>query len=228
MIAHITFIWEQEPRPVRLNELELCVRKASRFYEIRIHTNLTNLPYDGIVPRKFASARPWSVHKLRTFLDAPIGEPYIHLDSDTFLDRPLPDKLINAPLFAQNPESIRHYGRIAEMPPEWREKFILPIGSFRAFNMGVFGGDPEMVAHYARFALESASNCPWHTPATWVEQAPLARFAKDWGLEVATLLPSTRASKPWYVHLMTRKDDPKWIDWVNSQLGLYTGRTQTP
>jgi len=47
----------------------------------------------------------WALGKLYTYRAQ--REPFVHLDNDVFLWRPLPERLASAPLLAQNPEPLR-------------------------------------------------------------------------------------------------------------------------
>ncbi|MEV4295963.1 DUF6734 family protein [Microbispora rosea] len=82
-------------------------------------------------------------------------EPFVHLDNDVYLWRPLPDRLLTAPLLAQNPEYLPQHRDYYEpgvledgvrrcengcLPLEWRWCRRLLGDHQRSFNTGVYGG----------------------------------------------------------------------------------------
>ena len=94
-------------------------------------------------------------------------EPFVHIDSDAFLWKPLPYELTSAPVFAQNPEL---FGPEATYFPERLECALSQGGSvwlpaewvwYRAAGVkqrgeccGIFGGqNVEFINHYARQAI---------------------------------------------------------------------------
>src|SRR5262249_1200145 len=92
--------------------------------------------------------------------------PFIHIDSDVYLWRALPDEIIAAPVFAQNPECFKFgqgYYRPDRwdaalkavrgwVPPEWTW-YTLRRGR-EAACCGIFGGnDIAFISHYARNAI---------------------------------------------------------------------------
>ena len=195
----ITFQF-QNPEDWRIHELALSVLCAARHYHVRVVTNLgerirqIGLPCT-VVDRTFVPAMPWSVHKLRTYADAPSGEPFLHIDSDVFLFDPLPEWLFEKWLFAQSPEGKEHY--LLPMPAEWAAKYEPKPHS--AWNMGIFGGNPGTVREYARFALESAELWPTAKP-TYVEQLVLGKFSQVYRFAVAS--PLIDGKLHGYTHLM--------------------------
>lgn len=223
MRLHYTFV-HRAPPLARIRELALSVVLASKFYpSITVRTNFDlkrlGLPAD-IYRLAFREEHPWSIHKLHTYVTAE-DDPYLHIDSDVFLFEPLPERLLKADLFAQNPESISLYGAIATLPDEWRREYILPLSKFVAYNMGIFGGKPEHVRTFGQFALHAAKTALPSTLATYVEQAPLGRFAADRGLTVETLLPKPeerRAVAAGYAHLMADKNSPEVQEKVAERL----------
>jgi hypothetical protein len=92
--------------------------------------------------------------------------PFVHLDNDVFLWRPLPESLSSAPVFGQNPESfaddaswyrpqfvdglIRNVG--GWVPEEWR--WYTAQKKTEAICCGIVGGtDSAFLAHYANVAI---------------------------------------------------------------------------
>lgn len=108
----------------------------------------------------------WVLGKLTTY--ASQRTPFLHLDNDVFLWKPLPQKLTAAPLFAQNPEvfyfedqslyrlepfmrGIERFG--GWVPPEWR--WYAGRRGSQALCCGILGGhDVRFVRHFANRAIE--------------------------------------------------------------------------
>lgn len=108
----------------------------------------------------------WALGKLYAYRAQDV--PFVHVDSDVFLWKPLPEDLRAAPLFAQNPEFFvpgESYYRpeVFEaaldgapdtwLPPEWR--WYRATGwSQRAECCGIFGGArTDFIRHYATQAI---------------------------------------------------------------------------
>jgi hypothetical protein len=106
-------------------------------------------------------------------------EPFVHLDVDVFLWRPLPDWLISAAVLAQSPEdfhavdepdgprpiedAFRRAG--LSLPAEWEWARSLRGRRFREANCGILGGkNADFLRHYASLALDVVMN-PGHASA---------------------------------------------------------------
>jgi hypothetical protein len=107
--------------------------------------------------------RWWILGKLHTYRVQ--REPFFHVDYDVYLWKPLPSRLVDAPVFAQNPEDESWYAPDecetliesagdSALPIEW--KWHRDRGSVRkAANCGIVGGnDISFLHHYATQALE--------------------------------------------------------------------------
>lgn len=161
----------------------------------------------------------WAAAKLVTYR-AEAERPFIHLDADVFLFRPLPDWCWHAPVLVQNFEA-RSFYRYALDGAAWHKVdltgIVLPPERWAAWNMGVAGFNcgPDAVRRYvdgglahARgllAALDDAANILF-------EQAWLARFCVEAGIGVKPLLKGgfddRAAKKLGYCHLMRAKTDP--------------------
>lgn len=103
-------------------------------------------------------------------------KPFVHLDTDVFLWRPLPRNMATAPVLAQYPEhhspayepwiienAFAHQG--VGLPAEWSWFRSLPAPPFIGINCGILGGtNVAFIRHYARLALDLVQN-PGHGPA---------------------------------------------------------------
>lgn len=109
----------------------------------------------------------WMLGKLQAYADQ--QEPFVHLDSDVYLFQPLPEKLLSAPLLAQNPETVaarcpwydvetceialRSRGD-GFIPPEWTWYRTFVVDQTAAC-CGIFGGHRlEFVHRYAQAVLQ--------------------------------------------------------------------------
>lgn len=109
----------------------------------------------------------WALGKVWTYRAQ--TEAFVHLDSDVFLWKPLPESLITAPLLAQNPdfffrgasyyrpEGLERSLSLAEnlwLPVEW--VWYRSTHSFqRGESCGIFGGaDLDFIRHYANQAIK--------------------------------------------------------------------------
>lgn len=156
----------------------LSVHTAARHYpETRLVTDsrgahvlvdLLRLPFTHVSTALdgLAQADPgwWALGKLEAYRLQ--DRPFVHLDTDVFLWKRLPDAVEQAPVFAQNPEPIipgmtcyapaeieRMVERDGWLPCEWRW-YRAAAGPWRAECCGIFGGqDIDFIQHYATTAL---------------------------------------------------------------------------
>ena len=113
----------------------------------------------------------WALGKLWAYRSQ--TQPFIHLDSDVFLWKPLPQPVISAPVFAQNPEPFIFGDRDAWyhpeifdanvkrmngwLPPEWN--WYVDHRLTQAFCCGILGGNQvAFINHYADMALQIATH----------------------------------------------------------------------
>jgi Family of unknown function (DUF6734) len=119
----------------------------------------------------------WALGKLVAY--SLQDRPFVHLDTDVFLWRPLPDRVISAPVLAQYPE---HYHRADQwcgpriiedafarhslsLPAEWEWSRSHQARRFREANCGILGGQSAaFIQHYAQQALDLVLN-PRHSAA---------------------------------------------------------------
>jgi len=108
----------------------------------------------------------WMQGKLHTYAEQ--REPFVHLDCDVYLFKPLPERLITSGVLAQNPEivgpdsiwydveacevAIRAHGD-GYIPAEW-SRYRTLIANQKAACCGIFGGHQlEFIRAYATTAL---------------------------------------------------------------------------
>jgi hypothetical protein len=108
----------------------------------------------------------WAIGKIYTYLQQ--QEPFLHIDSDVFLWKPLPERMENAPVFAQNPEYIEfHYSwyylqkfdlvkKFKGWVPEEVEWYKSSPFTQRALCCGIFGGNrTDFIRYYAEQAINT-------------------------------------------------------------------------
>ena len=100
----------------------------------------------------------WALSKIKTY--SLQTEPFLHIDGDIYLPRPLPERVLNAPLVAQNREiGTTYYRRMMDLGVLKHPSIILPKyientireDSIASYNMGVFGGtDLDFIQKYCK------------------------------------------------------------------------------
>jgi hypothetical protein len=96
-------------------------------------------------------------------------QPFIHLDSDVFLWKPLPNRVVSAPVFAQNPEHFTFGDENAWYRPEVFKEIFESVQGWlpeefkwyvsgrhkQAMCCGIFGGNHvDFIRHYADTAIQ--------------------------------------------------------------------------
>jgi len=118
----------------------------------------------------------WAMGKL--FAYSLQEKPFVHIDTDIFLWKPLPRALVESPVFSQCPEiyandskpSLREiewaFGEAGtELPAEWRWVRSRGATHFREENCGILGGtNVAFLRHYAQTALDMVMR-PENEPA---------------------------------------------------------------
>jgi hypothetical protein len=127
-----------------------------------------------------ADAGWWSLGKLVAY--SLQDQPFLHLDTDVFLWKPLPASMLNAPVFAQCPENYHSIDQwcgprtIEELfarhrlglPAEWEWSRSRWGRNFCEANCGIAGGmRADFLRHYAKLAIDLVLN-PEYAPA-WQE-----------------------------------------------------------
>jgi hypothetical protein len=190
-------------------------------------------------------ARVWSLGKIHAYKNiAERGRPFLHLDYDVFLHKPLPDRLTEAKIFTQSPEKADDflYG-IPQFKRHCPDKQVPPNFNWPewAWNMGIFGGvDCEFVTRYADAALSLiyapanqwfwqrsrgifSSNVGW-VYATIPEQFYLEVVRQLAGMEISSLFPSwptsDEATELGYTHLMASKNQPEVVEKISQRCKL--------
>lgn len=129
----------------------------------------------------------WCLGKLSAYRSQ--QQPFVHLDTDVFLWKPLPPSLLTASVFAQcpedhalsgawcGPEDIEH--RFAEhgltLPVEWEWSRSRSMHLFREANCGIMGGNRiDFIQYYASLAIDLMVN-PIYAPV-WKQFPDLSGY----------------------------------------------------
>jgi hypothetical protein len=177
--SHYHANWRSQRRHLLAWTLSVC--EATRHYPeawlytdeagARLLVDGLRLPFRQVDVRleRLSAARPddswWVLGKLETY--AAQETPFIHLDSDVFLWRPLPARAETSAVFAQNPETFQFTDQslyridafmngVARfdgwLPDEWRS-YAAKRGA-GAVCCGILGGrDAGFIRHYAQQAM---------------------------------------------------------------------------
>jgi hypothetical protein len=108
----------------------------------------------------------WAVGKIYTYLLQ--TEPFVHIDYDVFMWKPLPVRILHAPILAQNPEYFDISGswyypqkfdlirRFNGWIPEEVEWYKSSGHTQKAMCCGIFGGNRvDFIKYYAEQAIET-------------------------------------------------------------------------
>lgn len=128
------------------NDVELYTDSAGRHVLI----DLLGLPYSKVhvVFDDFhCLPQHWALSKIKTY--SMQTEPFLHVDGDIYVPRPLPADIMDAPLIVQNREiGTSYYRRVVDSGVLSHTSIKLPefiqeevkADSLPSFNMGFFGG----------------------------------------------------------------------------------------
>lgn len=149
----------------------LCLRKY--YKEIALYTDvqgkhvlidLLHLPYtevNVVYDTTLCLPQHWAYTKIKTYSIQ--TKPFLHVDGDIFLTKPISEEVITAPLIAQNREIGTAYykrmmDRILQEPAIKLPKYIadgLKEESIASYNMGIFGGsDLDFIHQFCHEAFE--------------------------------------------------------------------------
>jgi len=175
----------------------------------------------------------WSLSKLYAFLFiSKIKEPFLHIDYDVQLRKPLPQGLLEEKIFVQCPEKcIDYFYELEKFRKNCPFQGCLKnyFGEI-AYNMGIYGGtNYSFLEDYAssaiEFVLHPSNRWFWQEyagyKANWskavtAEQYFLAGFADLKNQKISSLFADwpeeKEAVEKGYIHLMAEKNYPKIIE----------------
>ncbi len=150
-----------------------CLSLREHYDEVALYTDeqgkhvlvdLLHLPYtevNVVYDEHLCLPQHWAYAKIKTY--SLQTKPFLHVDGDVYLPKPIPEEVISAPLIAQNREIGTIYykrmmDRILQKPaiklPTYIEE-ALRKESIASYNMGVFGGsDLEFIHHFCAEAVD--------------------------------------------------------------------------
>ena len=113
----------------------------------------------------------WALGKLVAYSIQ--DRPFVHIDSDVFLWKPLSNHIVESPVFAQFPEHWPNEGPCGprdieqafaqsalKLPIEWEWARSRWESYFKEENCGILGGSHlEFIRYYARTAIDLILNC---------------------------------------------------------------------
>lgn len=120
-----------------------------------VHVLLDNINYPTI----------WSLGKIYAYdFACSVGEPFLHLDADVFLWEPLPEILLNSPVFCQSKDRILgtsfydvdklNFYTHRAVPTDWYEQ-----KGTMSYNLGIFGGtNISLIKEYCDYVLSMINN----------------------------------------------------------------------
>lgn len=188
----------------------LCLRKY--YDEVALYTDeqgkhilidLLHLPYTEVhvvYDETLCPPQHWSYAKIKTY--SLQTKPFLHIDADIFLFKPIAEDIAGAPLIAQSKETGTAYYRqmmdrllgesALELPQYIKEG--LKEASIASYNMGLFGGnDMAFIQAYCKEALavcdKNKAICVNGNFNLLFEQMLFAYKAKEENVPVSTIFP---------------------------------------
>ena len=111
--------------------------------------------------------RYWSLGKIKTMeFAAKFNRPFVQIDYDVFLKKPLPDWLTSADLFCQSPEPVDIFPYNLEVfYNKFKHLGYSSVRSENAYNCGIFGANNlEFIKKFSKSAYEFVT----HKDNDWV------------------------------------------------------------
>ena len=146
-----------------------CLSLREHYDEVALYTDaqgkrvlidLLHLPYTEVhvvYDETLCLPQHWAYAKIRTY--SLQTKPFLHVDGDVYLPKPIPEDILNAPLIAQNSEIGAEYyrwmiGTLIDNSDIHLEDYIyqgLREDNIASYNMGVFGGsDFNFIQNYCQ------------------------------------------------------------------------------
>jgi hypothetical protein len=187
----------------------------------------------------------WSLGKILAYkLAAQKGDPFIHIDYDVFLLKPLENRILTSEVFVQSPENVIHWFYeidtfLANCPDLQKMRYHKPT---YGVNMGIFGGnDLEFIDDYATESLSMVYNplnknfwlnfhnfkddkAGWKK-AVFIEQYIISVISQKYKKQITYLFndypKESEAKEKGYIHLLAAKNEQDVFDKVNFLLQRY-------
>ena len=211
------------------------------FKDLKLPFDEVKLSLDGIKH----NTDIWSVSKAYSVLE--MDEPFLHIDSDAYIWKPLSNRFLNSSVLVQDGEGkIDRDQYTLYLGLEWDyQRYLNGMNKYfnnsnlkdrdvYAWNCGIVGGtNVEFLHKWAKEMIE-VSNL-YDTIRTqnqyrnsylvvWVEQTLLLLMAEMEGVEVTPILKERNEPQTLYTHLMgSSKRDVVMIDGLNKKHKLLFG-----
>ena len=167
-------------------------------------------------------------------------QPFVHLDTDVFLWKPLPPGLANAAVFAQCPEDhsaftdwckphdvetvFAHHN--LPLPAEWEWSRSRYVDYFREANCGIVGGNrTDFIRHYANLAKDIVLN-PAHAKAwaTFDNKGACNMIVEQFMLDACVEYHRSNPESP-FRGISMRYLFPSWAEAYNPEASARAGFT---
>lgn len=191
-----------------------CLSLREHYDEVALFTDeqgkhilidLLHLPYtevNVVYDEHLCLSQHWAYAKIKTY--SLQTKPFLHVDGDVFLPKPIPKDVIDAPVIVQNREIGTEYYR-GMMVQLLREAAIklpkylddgLKEEPMASCNMGIFGGsDLDFIHAYCEEAMDicdkNRAECPNGNFNLLFEQILLAYMARREKQPISTLFSKT-------------------------------------
>lgn len=228
--------------------LSLSVLSARKFFRrmyffgddlsLSIVRDELKLPFDFASSElQYALPKPlakyWSLAKLKSA--SLVYEPFLHIDNDVVLHKPLPDKLLSGACAMQSPyeDSLLKAKSTLPFVSDIAER---NIDTKRFYNAGLMGGNdlqlfPDIFLNSMDIVSKAANRSVLYSDGNpnkamhnqFLEEFMIGVFCRERGIPVETLFPSApteeEAKELGYTHLAgNMKHEPKWILRARSRL----------
>lgn len=187
-----------------------CLSLREHYDEVALYTDeqgkhvlidLLHLPYTEVhvvYDEHLCLPQHWAYAKIKTY--SLQTKPFLHVDGDVYLPKPVSEDIMDAPLIAQNREKGTKYYRrlmdnfghesVLELPVYMEES--LNEESIPSYNMGVFGGnDLDFIHAFCEEAMTlcitNETNCSNGNFNLLFEQMLFASLADLKGTPVSTI-----------------------------------------
>ncbi|MCU0526266.1 MAG: hypothetical protein MUF72_15725 [Elainella sp. Prado103] len=140
-------------------------------------------------------------------------QPFVHLDSDVFLWKALPEKMTTAPIFAQNPEyftfgdpnswyrpeicTARINANQGWLPEEWQ--FYVANRGERGISCGILGGNAvDFINYYADKAIQLIESPENQLALSFLDQRVDSVLVEQYFLSACIMYHQNKTDSPYH------------------------------
>jgi hypothetical protein len=206
-----------------------------------------NLPFDEVklsLDKIDHSTTIWSISKAYSILE--INDPFLHIDSDVYIWKKLPDEFLDVSVLVQDSEGIHNRDQyILYLGLEWdykkylngKNKYLdnsnLKDKDIHAWNTGIVGGNNIDFLHNWANEFIKISNLydliisseEYQTPylVCFIEQTLIMLMSEYHSIKVTPILSSRNEEQDLYTHLMSssKRDREMMRLLANKHQGLF-------